>query len=211
MKKSIKIMMISAVSTVLPLLASATLIADPIDNNDGWINIGGGFYSTGIGGLTPVAGDNFWTASGSTSTRGAWKLFSDTFAAEQLKVFYSVGDRNDSTAIEPGTFLFADTNNDNTYQWTERILAATTSRPSPADGWADWTDTYTISASTATEGGELVLGKKIGFFFTKQMEGASSAYAMDALTIQTIPEPATLGLIVMTGAGLISVRRFMVL
>ena len=196
----------------VPLLASATLISDAVDNNGGWTNLGGGFYSAGIGGLAPVDGATFWTAANAGNSRGTWKLFSDTFVEEELKITYFVGDRNDLLWTGQATaFLFADTNEDGLYAWTERISStATTDRTDPVDGWAEWIDTYSIDAATTTANSDLVLGKRIGFFVVSNV-GSGENIAFDALTIETIPEPATLGLMAMIGFGLLGVRRMFML
>lgn len=204
--------MMIVICVAAPLLASATLISDTVDNADGWTNIGGGFYSAGIGGLTPVAGTRFWTAADAGNTRGTWKLFSDTFVEESLKVTYSVGDRNDKEWTGQATaFLFADTNDDGLYAWTERISStATTDRTAPVDGWAEWIDTYSIDATTTTANNDLVLGKRIGFFVVSNV-GSGENMAFDSLAIETVPEPATLGLVAIIGAGLLGGRRMFML
>jgi len=177
---------------VVAAMASATSITNAVEKGEGWTNLGGGWFSATAGGLTAEAGAKFWQAIGSENNRGAWKLFSDTFATEELQVTYFVGDRNDRTLVVPGASLFADTNEDNLYQFTERITPDSTSRPAPASGWEEWVDTYTIDATTQTVGGDSVLGKKIGFVIVKKLEGGGTGYAFDSLSI--IPEPAGMDL-----------------
>ena len=159
-------------------------------------------------GWRACSGSQFWTANdASGNSRGTWKLFSDAFTAEQLKVSYSVGDRNDRTLPVVTAFLFADTNGDNTYAWTERIVdTATQSRSQPVSGWSSWVDTYAITENTKTALGEAVVGKKIGFFILANV-GTGEALSFDALQIETIPEPATLGFATAAGLALLFVRR----
>lgn len=205
-------MAVFTLGAVFPLLAAATLITDTVDNTDGWANLGGGFYTASIGGLAPVSGTQFWTAANAVNTRGTWKLFSDTFVEESLKVTYSVGDRNDLAWTGDVTaFLFADVNGDGLYAWTERINSAvTTDRTDPVDGWEEWVDTYNITATTKTANNDLVLGKDIGFFVLSNI-GSGENMAFDSLAIETIPEPATLGIIAAGGIGLLWIRRLVML
>jgi hypothetical protein len=191
MKKRMKIGL-SIMMAGVAVSASATSITNAVDSSDGWTNIEGGAFSAGTGGLVPVAGSNFWTAAGSSNNRGAWKLFSDTFTDEVLEVTYSIGDRDDTTLPVPATYLFADINEDDTYEWGERILPTSTTRPVPTDNWAEWVDTYEINSSTQTGAGDLVLGKKIGFFFIKRLEGAGTGYAFDSLRIESPQAPDNL-------------------
>ncbi|MGE4488653.1 MAG: PEP-CTERM sorting domain-containing protein [Kiritimatiellales bacterium] len=189
--------------------AHATLITDAMDFSGSWTNIGGGWFSAGVGGLTPVEGTGFWTATGSGgNNRGAWKLFDAVFAEEKLQVSYYVGDRDDKTVYTLQTFLFADVNDDGIYTWTERITVTdSTSRPTPDAGWQNWVDTYQITASTVTSGGDSVLGKKIGFAFLNAMPDSTYGISVDSLSIQTVPEPATIGMLGLAAVIVIGFRR----
>lgn len=162
-----KWIMVTFLIAGMGVAAFATSITDAVDNGGGWSNINGGFFSAGIGGLTPQSGANFWAASdGGGNLRGTWKLFSEAFTTnQQINVSYSVGDRNDKTLTAVSAFLFADTNGDNNYEWGERITTTSLqARTEPASGWSQWKDSYLITAGTQTADGASVVGKQVGFF-----------------------------------------------
>lgn len=181
-----KQMVVMALIAGLGLAASGTSITDAVDNGGEWANIGGGYFTASVGGLTPQAGDNFWHASDSgNQLRGAWRLFSDTFATnQQLDVSYWVGDRDDKAMSSVTAYLFADVNGDNTYDWAERITdTAFQARPEPVSGWAQWKDSYLITADTQTADGVSVIGKKIGFFILSNL-GAGQSLSFDDFSMQ---------------------------
>lgn len=185
-------------------VSAKTLINDPVEHNDGWTTIVNGGFASDKFGLTSVEGSWFFnyvtTANGRNA--GTWKLFDATFVEETLKVTYSVGDFSDPYSwIGPvAPMLFADTNNDGQYIYSERIIPTTqVSRPVPMDGWERWEDHYEITASTTTAAGDLVVGKKIGFFIYGTVN-ANKNMALDSLTIETLPGPGKLSLVVFCSA-----------
>lgn len=198
--------------TLFATSATATLITDPVEHLGGWTTIVNGGFAADKLGLTPVEGSWFFNYNTTATTgrnAGAWKLFDATFVEEELKVTYSIGDF-DSPYSLIGSFavmLFADTNNDGQYIYSERIAPTTqVSRTVPVDGWERWEDHYEITASTTTAVGDLVIGKKIGFFiYGTAYENRCMAF--DSLTIETIPEPVTIGLMGASLLVLVGFRR----
>jgi hypothetical protein len=188
----------------VPGLFGATLITNEVDFSSGWTNLNNsGWFTASVGGLTPVEGSGLWTVTGYNSqNRGAWKLFDTVFTEETLQVSYSFGDRNDKLFPESITAaLFADTDGNNIYSWTERIpTVAGASHPVPDAGWAVWEDTYEISASTVTANGDPVIGKKIGFVFvTSGLLDSTYGLSFDSLKIESAAVPKVVRLVVFSG------------
>lgn len=206
-------LLIATIASIAAVTAHATLITDAVENDGSWTKIDNGGFSTGRDGLVPVEGDSFFYY-GTTGTRnaGTWKLFSETFTAETLKVTYSLGEFTDinnpwtwTGAISP--LLFADTNEDGLYTWSERILSTTqVSHTAPSNGWEQWEDRYEINASTQTVNGDFVIGEQVGFFVYSPV-GSYENFTFDSLQIETIPEPATLGLLGFSVLALMGIRR----
>lgn len=170
-------------------VAEATFISDPVEKPTGWNDIsGGGFWSSGTGGLLPVESNFFFSAINYGGVnRGTWKLFAETFSEESLEVSYWIGEPNTTTNL-PSTLtacLFADVNADGLWQITERILPAVSTNPAPVDAWAQWTDIYEITAATKTVGGSNVLGSAIGFYVRVAGDGSGKGFVFDALHIET--------------------------
>lgn len=181
---------------VLPV--TDVLIEDSVENDGLWTAIVNGSFSTSFANLTPVASSAFFryntTASGRTA--GAWKLFDETFSAQNLEVSYYLGefDGDWTWTGEVTPVLFADTDDDGQYLWSERILPTTVvSHPEPTDSWEQWVDQYEITAATTTVGGDPVIDSQIGFFVVTTIDSYESI-AFDSLLIRILPTPATLSI-----------------
>lgn len=198
-KAAISVALISVVASI----TNAAAIEDAVENDGTWTTLVNGSFSTSINGLTPVEGAYFFryntTATGGR-VAGAWKLFSDTFSAEELKVTYSIGDQTSPYSLVPGfdSLLFADINGDNGFSYSERIIPTTVvSHTTPVDGWQQWEDRYIITADTMTAGGDPVLGKKIGFFVQATVN-ANQDINIDSLSITPVTSPRQLSLMVIS-------------
>lgn len=196
-----KILTAGCIAAAFSLTANATQIHDAVEYNGGWIVINGGGFAPSKNGLDPVEGDYLWsygTSSTANQTRGTWKLFTETFQAETLKVTYSVGEWsiegwNWTGAISP--LLFADTDGNYEFNWSERIIPGTQNHTEPTDGWEQWEDVYSITAETMTVGGHPVIGERIGFFILSPVNSYEN-FAFDSLSIETITATAALDFII---------------
>lgn len=218
MKASYSLMMVLAVSLacLVSSVQGSIIIQDDVESADGWVTLGGGFFTAEAGGLLPTAGDTFYTAvSYGGSVRGAAKLFTNTFQlGETYTATFDVGAREEnplSTGMIAGFWIDDDETGDFAIGKRVTIADVTLVNPTPPLGeWVTWTASVTITADLENINGAAVAGQQIGFWIRGSNDGTanpSPSVQFDNLTI--IPEPGSVLLFGLGTLAILSWRRVM--